>query len=99
MITNRRTFVAHHGQSEAAIDLLRSEARTIDWPHGLRFYSDSITTFNTVVMEADYDNLAQYEAMWNEWFSRPTTPAFFEKWIQLTQTGGKNEIFELEIFK
>ncbi|MCB0090965.1 MAG: hypothetical protein KDE54_23890 [Caldilineaceae bacterium] len=99
MIANRRTFTAKNGQSDAALDLLKIEARTMSWPHGLRMYSSSISQFSLVSFEAEFDTLAQYETFWHEWNSRSTTPAFMAQWWQLVESGGKNEIFTVDVIK
>ncbi|MEZ4661461.1 MAG: hypothetical protein R2911_28255 [Caldilineaceae bacterium] len=99
MIVNRRTFTAKNGQADAALDLLRAEARTMHWPHGLRLYSSSISAFSVVSFEAEYDTLAQYETFWHEWNNRPTTPAFMAQWWQLVETGGRNEIFMVDVIR
>ena len=98
MFVNRRTFITKHGTAEQAIEHLKTEAATMNWPHALRFYTSNLGEFSRIAFEAEFDTLAQYEEFWNEWAARSTTSAFFEHWHELTEIGGSNEIWGIEEF-
>jgi hypothetical protein len=93
MIVNRRTFIVKRGHMDEVIALIQAEfKRTNTAP---RLYVPETGTFNTIAMEWEIENLADYEKSWAEYFASPETAKFMEKWNELTETGGTNEIWKL----
>lgn len=97
MIVNRRTFIVKRGCLEDARALAMSlrEFEQIRKLSAYRLYLPNIGAFDQIAMEAEFESLEEYEAWWNEWASSPEAAAFFEKWFDLTETGGVNEIWTL----
>jgi hypothetical protein len=99
MIVNRRTFSVKQGRMEEATELVAKEIAADKvrggYSSATRVYTSSIGSFNQLSVEWEYESLAAYERMWDEWFARPTTPAFMEKWMDATTGEGTNEIWDL----
>ena len=99
MIVNRRTFNVKQGRSQEAVELLAGEIAAEKERGGYsgttRIYTSSIGQFDQVAVEWEYEDLAEYEKGWAEWEARPTTARVMEKWLELTKSGGTNEIWDL----
>ena len=93
MIVNRRTFVAKRGRLEEAVALVLAEMeRTNTTP---RVYVSETGLFETIAVEWELEGLAEYEKGWAEYFASPEAAPFLEKWAEITETGGTNEIWRL----
>ena len=95
MIVERLTFRIKPGYMEKAVEMAKEVRAMPDEPHGSRIYT-SLGPFDTLVYERGFENLAQNEAYWAAWWSRPETPAFMEKWHEVEAGGGGREIWTLE---
>ncbi len=93
-IINRRTFVATHGNHRAAVDLLT--AAGANSPHQWRVYTSHFGTLDEVVLETEFDSMAQMLDAWDEISTRPTMSEFMQKWNPLIQSGGRNEVYVRE---
>jgi hypothetical protein len=51
---------------------------------------------NTMVYELTHTSLEENRQEWQEWLSRPETPALLERWDQLVQDWA-DEYWEIEI--
>lgn len=93
MIVNRRTFVVKRGRFEEAVALFMAERER----KGItgRIYVPETGSFDTIVMEQEYESLEEYEKDLSEYFASPEAAQFLEKWYDLTETGGTNEIWRL----
>jgi hypothetical protein len=61
-----------------------------------RLYFSNIGPFDRLALEVEFENLAQYEEYWAEYFASPEGVAFNEKLNTLLESGGTNEIWTLE---
>jgi hypothetical protein len=96
MIANRRTFIVKPGCWDEAVALAVAETKRVSFPHPERIYTSNIGLFDRLVYEAEFENLAEYEKYWAEWFATPEADAFLKKWNDLLEAGGTNEIWTLE---
>ena len=96
MIVNRRKFVAKQGAMEDLVAMMKAEAEQINLNITFRLYTPSIAPFGFVAMELEFGSLEDYEKFWTDWDARPETAEFMEKMNKLTETGGTNEIWDLE---
>jgi hypothetical protein len=100
MIVNRRTFNVRAGHMEEAVALMLEEIAA-EWERSghsrpVRLYTSRMGTFDQMAVEFEYENLAEYEQFWTQWGARPTTGPFMQKWLELSNGGGSNEIWALE---
>lgn len=96
MIVNRSTFVAKRGCMEDLVALMKAEQERLNVSITFRVYTPSIAPSDFVAAEWEFGSLEDYEKFWTDWFARPETAEFMEKWYKLTETGGTNEIWNLE---
>jgi LPS sulfotransferase NodH len=95
MIVNRRTFIVKRGRLEEVVALIMAETKRVGQTPVVRLYLPEIAAFDQIAMEWEFENLAEYQRFWEEWFASPQGVAFLEKWNDLTETGGANEIWTL----
>ncbi|MCK4782615.1 MAG: hypothetical protein KAV87_02610 [Desulfobacteraceae bacterium] len=93
MIVNRRTFVVKRGRFEEAVALFMAEIERTNTVS--RVYVPETGLFDTIAMEQEYESLEEYEKDLSEYFASPEAAQFLEKWYDLTETGGTNEIWRL----
>jgi len=93
MLVNRRTFVVKRGRLEEAVALFMAEGERIGITG--RIYVPETGSFDTIAMEREFESLEEYERLWSEYFASPEAAQFQEKWYDLTETGGTNEIWRL----
>jgi len=94
MIVNRKTFVTKKACTEEAATFIREALKLFNFSHPPRVYVSEIGAFDTIAVETEGENLAEYERVFAEW-QASTTPEFWEKWFSLTENGGTNEIWRL----
>jgi hypothetical protein len=93
MLVNRRTFVVKRGHMDEVVALIQAEMkRTNDKS---RIYVSETGSFDTIAGEWEFESLAEYEKGWAEYFATPEATTFLQKWNELTETGGTNEIWTL----
>jgi len=94
MIVERQTWNVKRGCRQELVAFCKSFAESA----GLttRIYTDNVAPHGTLVLENEFESLAEMESFWKEWFARAVTPADIEKWFALTERGGYTEIWDLE---
>jgi hypothetical protein len=75
--------------------LIMAETKRVGQTPVVRLYLPEIAPFDQIAMEWEFADLAEYQSFWEEWFASPGGIAFLEKWNELTETGGTNEIWTL----
>jgi hypothetical protein len=78
------------------VAMMKAEQARLNLPITFRVYTPRIAPFSQVVAEWEYESLEAYDKFWEEWSARPETAQFMEKWNELTENGGTNEIWNLE---
>ena len=95
MLVNRRTFLVKRGHIDEAVELLKTGADHLEAVPTFRVYGGYISPFDTVVLELEFENLTEYERFWTEWADAPESEVVLEKWLQITESGGTNEVWQL----
>jgi len=94
MIVNRRTFIAKKGHMDEAIAMMKRIWAEMDPQRRVRFYRSSLGPFDTIVWEAEYDSLTEYDkamaAVDPRWMAEN-----LPKWHAVTEVGGANEIWDV----
>lgn len=93
MLINRRTFVVKRGCMHDVVALLKAERKQGHTTY--RIYTPHIAPFDVIIIDFEFENLAAYEKKWHEWFTSPESAEFMERWYELTENGGTNEIWNL----
>jgi hypothetical protein len=60
-----------------------------------RVYAPKVGSFDVLALEIEFENYEECEKYWDAWFASPEGVAFMEEWVQMTEIGGKNEIWTL----
>jgi hypothetical protein len=95
MIVHRWVSIAKKGRMAEAIACVK-EAFDKFMPPSLprRHYTSNIGPLDTFAIEIECESLAAYKEIVDEYFAR-LTPDLLAKWIETTEVGGTNEIWDL----
>ena len=96
MLVNRRTFNVKKGRMSEAVALLKAGREQFSsCAHAFRMYTPETGSWDVLAAEWEYESLEEYERDWAEWGATPESAAQMEKWYDLTERGGTNEIWRL----
>ena len=93
MIVVREVFIAKPGMASKLAAMFKAEMAEM---RGARVMTDLTGAFNTVIMEAEYENMAAFEKEWQEYMNQPKSapdpakPKHTDMYIE-----GKREIFRV----
>jgi len=101
MIVNRMVFNFKPGKVMEAVELVKAggDYGLPEPPHGLRIYWPNISSYDQVVIEVEFENLAEHEEYWRTWWSSPRSEEWVEKWMELREAGSGEEIWNLEAMR
>jgi hypothetical protein len=92
MIVVRGVYKAKYGKGDELVQLFKESRST--WPsRPFRLLTDLSGPFFTVITEAEYENLNDWEAEMRI-FSDPDFPAWFERMVPLVESG-QREFYNL----
>ena len=93
MIVHRQTNIVKIGRMEEVIALVKAERERQNgtW----RIYVSDIGPRDTIAFEFEFENLQDYEKGWSEWLATPEAGAFMDKWDDLVEPGGADEIWNM----
>ena len=94
MIVHRFTFTAKPGCRSDAVALLKDLASKMDGT--VRIYSGAFGPSLAVTWEQEHESLASVERAVQEWEASPLRPAFQKRLLELRDSGGTDEIWNLE---
>ena len=99
MLTERLTFKAKYGHGDELVALIRESFAEMGMmgATSARIYTDRTGTMFTVVMEADYANLAAYATATggDEAFSDAKFQEWFARMVAVTE-GGERQLLNME---
>lgn len=96
MLVKRRTCAVKAGRMAETLELLEWAQEQFPAPHARRIYTSDIGTFDQLAARIEFESLEEYEKIWAEWIASPEFGSVIEKWDELTERGGTNEIWTLE---
>ena len=96
MIVQRVTTPVKVGCMEKIVKLCKAEFVKLNNPGRWRMYTPNIGPGDILAWELEFENFAEYEKFWVEWWSHPETPEFNAKWYELVEAGGNSEVWNLE---
>ena len=91
MYINRRTFKVKPGAMEEAVKLAKYEIERSE-SNGI-VYTAEFGPFDVMVVDFQFESLAEYQKGWSEWATTPEAVKFLEKWHTLVESGGTNELW------
>jgi hypothetical protein len=99
MLLDRRVYIVKLGKMAEVLELLRAEQARMQQAYDLsgatRNYVNVIAPHNHLVVEAEWNNLAEWEAVWSAWQASPEKVVFLKKWLPLLEPGGWGELWQL----
>ena len=97
MIVVRFTHVVKPGCTRAVVALLKEHREHPATPNrSQRIYSANLAPTHTVIWEAEYENLAEWEKAVEEYPRHPLAASFWEQLNKLLDGQGSREIWNLE---
>ena len=101
MIVNRMVFNFQPGKVSEAAALVRAgpDYGLPETPHGMRMYRPNVSSYDQLIIEVEFEDLAQHAAYWEAWFASPRADEWSEKWQALRAPGVGEEILNLETLK
>lgn len=96
MIIVRGVFRAKYGKGDELVQLIK-ESNNI-WPNepSHRLMTDLSGQFFTVVTEAEYESLSAWEADIQKYFNDERFAAWFERMVQLVESGSREFFYLVE---
>jgi hypothetical protein len=91
-IVNRRTFIAKPGHLDEVVKMLKGDEGNLVQ----RVYRSHYGTFNVAVLEVEFNSVAEMEDLWTGWFQSDAAQKFHQRWNEITEPGGTNEVWILE---
>lgn len=95
MYVQRTFYRVRHGCTDELVRMILDEFQHIGFRGVYRVSTPTFGPRDVVCWEAEFADLAAYEQFWADWLQRPTTPAFMNRWGELTEAGGTNELWKL----
>jgi hypothetical protein len=96
MIVDRRVYHVKPGCEEALVNLLKEAIEdNTTYTRSYRIYTPKISTYDVVVVEWEFENLQEMEAVWDAWVASPASAKLYEKFYELTKRGGSGEVWKL----
>jgi hypothetical protein len=97
MIVQRRTYVVKGGCMPETVAMIKAIIETHDFEHHIRrVYTPSIAPPGILAVEWEFESLEEYEKAWADWRDSPGSAEFMERWFELTESGGTNELWNRE---
>jgi hypothetical protein len=93
MIVNRYTITVKQGRMGEAVELLKEMRKQGGF--NVRLYQSHLGIRDQIAYEFEFEDYAAYDKFFTEWYALPDTPAFLEKWNDMTIAGGTNELWWL----
>jgi hypothetical protein len=61
-----------------------------------RVYSSRFGPTDVIVWEENFDSVEDHDRLWAELGGTPETKAWFQKWFELVELGGSQEVWNLQ---
>jgi hypothetical protein len=79
------------------VAMLKALLESLEFDHHVRrIYTPSVAPPNELAIEWEFESLEQYSKIWADWSDSPLSAEFMERWWELTESGGTNELWNLE---
>ena len=93
MIVQRMIVRTKAGRRMEVSELARAERERIGSTH--RIYRDNVGPHNTIAFEFEFKDWDEMDTFWAEWLATPEADVFLEKWFDLIEAEGSDEIWTL----
>jgi hypothetical protein len=104
MIVERQVLITKLGKMNEVLEIVKAEQERVQQAYSVsdsvsagasRNYVPYIGPFNQIVLEYEWNDMAEREAFWSAWEASPEAKAIRKKWEQLLEPGGGVELWRL----
>ena len=95
MLVIRRIIHAKPGKTGEVSDLAKAERERLKRPHSIRIYAGRLTHPNEVIIEGEWESVAEYETYAAEWYSSTEFAEYVKKMEGLSVGSSPTEIRRL----
>ena len=95
MIVGRVSARVKFGRMEEAVALVKAEWQRYPLPHATRIYTSNLGPTDTLVLEFEFESMAEYEKFFAGWGADPGTAVYAQGVGELLDPGGTSEIWDL----
>jgi hypothetical protein len=95
MVVERWVIHVKPGHIDEVVAMLQAEREKLDDPNRVRIYVSQFGDMSRVSYEFEHESLAALEQNWNDWFARPDTPQFMERWNTHLASGDTRSVWTL----
>lgn len=95
MIVYRITFKVKLACIDKVVELFKESFPKSDIPRKCRAYTPNIGQGDVVAIEWEYESLAEYEGEESRMWARPEMAEFYQKILELIETGGFFEVWNV----
>jgi hypothetical protein len=95
MIVERLTARVKPGCYDELMEMLKKEKAKARDPSRIRILTPGPGPWDMIIYETVYEDRAEQDRDWEEWWSKPETAEFMKKWNQLRESGGGLEVFDI----
>lgn len=94
MIVERFTIPIKPGKMDEALSMLKDE--NIFAPFTRRIFSPFISPRDVVVIDLDFEDMAEHDQIWGEVFANKEWDAWLAKWDEIRAGQSSNHLWTLE---
>jgi hypothetical protein len=94
MIVQHLTWTVKLGYMDKFVELIKTEVAK-NPQFRIRILISSFGKTDTLIEEFEFENMAEFEKIWNEWFAKPESADFVRKFEECREPGGENTIWDL----
>jgi hypothetical protein len=99
MIVERQVLIVKRGKMNEVLEIVKAEQVRVQQAYGVsgasRNYVPYVGPFNQIVLEYEWNDMAEREAFWSAWEASPEAKAIWKKWEHLLEPGGGVELWRL----
>ena len=95
MFVNRITIRVKPMRTGKVVEILKEAETIVETPHGSLTYLPYCGQQNVVKQDIKFENLAEIEEFWAEYWSNPDVLALMEGLSELVESDSKDEILRL----
>jgi hypothetical protein len=95
MIVHRDTFHIRTGKMMEAVDLVKQALTIAPPPGAVRIYTDFVGQSNTMAVETEYADLAEFETAYEAWFTNEKLADIGAEFNRIYSGQGHTEIWHV----
>ena len=93
MASKEKVLLCWSGGKDSALTV--AEIQRAGAPHATRTCTAYAGPINVLIIEFEFEDIAELDRYWTTWFADPGSATFTETFNKLTKPGGANEIWNL----